>query len=426
MVQTAVWKGDATPIAQIDTVEITGFIAADVYTLTVNGRTINVSGIVDEETTVTAIVSEIEASDIPEFQEVLAVSAGPTISLTARTPGKPFTITSSVTAGGGTIGAVTNTVPSSGPNHWDTAENWDTGVVPGTGDTIYIGQSSSSILYGLNQWSAPITLASLNVLDSYTGRIGVPRINTDNADGNYVDYRENALSIGATLVVIDGSNALQMNFDLNTAQTLTTINATGAADESGTPACLITGTHAANNIVVNKGEVGIGFFADGAATDFPTLGINYVTIPATDVTVYVGELADIGSVTQNGGTVFLDGTTAAAGAERVLIYQGVCHLNQAAGTIIGVTIYGGTVFYSTAATLTTLIMSGNPASVPTLDFRRGDFGPTITNASIHAASIIYDPVQTATWTNGLDLVECSLANVTLDLGKNQSWARTAI
>jgi len=281
---------------------------------------------------------------------------------------------------------------------------------------VFIGESIWSIKYGLAQ--SAVTLTELHVLPSFTGRIGLPRVNAN----GYAEYRATGLAISSDEATIDGSNALQINIDFGSVTTLVTVNGSGTPDDARTPTILITGTNATNNAVVNKGTVGFGFFPDGAATDFLALGLNYISVLATDANVTVGATADIGNVTQNGGVLYLDATTAVKGAEQVVISAGTCYIQQPDATpILTLIIYGGTVYYSSKAVTTNLIVAGG-----TLDFRRGDFGPVFTNTSVYAGATILDPHNTAVFTNGLDLVQCSLLDVTLDLGKHIQYDLSAI
>ncbi|MEQ9069333.1 MAG: LamG-like jellyroll fold domain-containing protein, partial [Gimesia chilikensis] len=93
------------------------------------------------------------------------------------------------------------TSPNSGPHNWDVPANWNTNTIPASSDTVYIADSDIDILYGLDQ--SEVMLAELHVEQTFTGDIGLPRINTDGGTGNsYYEYRETYLKIGATELFI--------------------------------------------------------------------------------------------------------------------------------------------------------------------------------------------------------------------------------
>ena len=409
---TKVWTGDAAAVAQIDWAKITAFDYDTNYEIVINGLTVGVGGIDDEATTVKSLVVAINTSALPEFQEIAASAANDTIILTAKTAGVPFTATSNAGGtGSGTFGAVTNSTPSSGPNDWSTAMNWNGGAVPVNADVVYITRSSSSILYGLAQ--SAVDLDELHVTSTFTGRIGLPRIN---ATGGYIEYRNTGLTIGAAAATIDGTNAQQINLDLGTDQTAATINGSGKADTTAAPPMLITGTNASNVINVNRGEVGIGFLAEGAATVFPTVNDKYITNQASEAIVTVGSTASTTTVTQNGGTLLLESPVTT-----LVIHAGVCTLTGGVGGITTITIYDGILYHNTAATTTTLIMVGGVT-----DLRQTTLLREITNASMYAGAEMYNPLALVQWIGGIDLIECSELEVTIDNGKNLPWMVTAI
>lgn len=63
---------------------------------------------------------------------------------------------------------IQNWIGASGAQSWANTANWDTGIVPGTGDTVNIINLVSDIQTGLTQW---IQFAALNIIGG-TGTIG--------------------------------------------------------------------------------------------------------------------------------------------------------------------------------------------------------------------------------------------------------------
>ncbi len=425
-----VWVGDAPAVAQvatasIDTVDITP--AIDTFTVTIGTLAVTQDATVNVAATAAALVVKLQAETDGKFSSITwSNPIGGSITAVAKVPGTPFTVALTVAGGIGTVTDFADTTVSSGPNDVSTAANWNRvgsgASLPETDDDAYIQDSASSLMHGLDQ--SAVDLDKLFILPSFTGRIGLPRTNVDDPDNPYVEYRPTGWATGASNCSIDATNALQVNIDFGTDQTACFIDGTGTPDTIGVPAVLITGNNEPlNTLAVNRAltGVGLGYFADGAATAFKELNVAHVTTPATDVTVTVGETADLRDVSQDGGTLFLNGDTAATTPEAINVYQGVCHIEQTAGTIFAINQYGGEVIHKSPSATTTYTLAGG-----VLDFQRSHFPGAITNMSMYAGTTVNDPVGTVTWTNDIDLIECSLADVTLNLGKNQTLARSAI
>lgn len=118
-------------MAQVVTITVTADDATTTYTVTINTKTVSVLGTGSGDTaTAAAIAAALASSTIPEFQEVVWTSALAVITGKAYTAGMPFTAASSYSGGSGTLGAVTQTVASAGPNDWNVAQNWTQGWVP--------------------------------------------------------------------------------------------------------------------------------------------------------------------------------------------------------------------------------------------------------------------------------------------------------
>lgn len=239
---------------------------------------------------------------------------------------------------------------SEGPNHWDTSENWNSNTVPETGDTVYIGDTNVSILYGLDQ--SAITLAALNIEQTFTGDIGLPRLNTDGATA-YSEYRDQYLKIGATLLNIgdkqgDGSERIKIN--LGSVQTTVLITNSGDSPDGNTPAILLLGTHASNVININRGILGVAYYPTEVAT-VATLRQAFFDNAADDTTVYLGSGVTVTDIVKSGGVLDVNSatttfkqsagtTTIHAGAHAVLnILAGLLNYNST-GTLSAVNLSG--------------------------------------------------------------------------------------
>src|SRR5437870_1231320 len=102
------FTGGASAIAQVSTVTITADDVTTTYKLTINGKVISTLGTgVSTTATAAALAAAWAASTAGEALEVVATSSVAVVTLTGKSDGTPFTVTSSVSGGAGTIGAVT-------------------------------------------------------------------------------------------------------------------------------------------------------------------------------------------------------------------------------------------------------------------------------------------------------------------------------
>ena len=407
---TVKWNGDVVAlVAQVSTHTVTGVWATnDTATLTCGGRsvTFTVAGVETVTAVVAGLVSAWNLAADATLAEITASDTDPAVTLTKDVAGVPFVTTASeVTAGSGAVGVQVTTTANSSPNDASVALNWDTGVVPGAGDDVVLENSAINILYGLDFSGALLT--SFTRRASYTGVIGLPRTHA----AGYVEYRDTYLKIDCTLATINASGAGRTKIDFGTVQTACIINGSGTAAETGIPSILLLGTHASNDLTINKGSVGVAFFA-GETSTILTASVSYLANQSSDSIVTFGSGTTLGTVTINAGST--------------LIQNNVTTVTQASGTttITGtatagtLTIRGGTVAYRSSGTIT----AATVASGAVLDFRHDLRGRTVTNLDILAGAAVYDTHATVTWSNPAQLVQCSLNQVTLDLGTNFTWA----
>ncbi len=218
-----IWRGDAAPVAQETRVTAAAIEVGDQFTLTINGKSITVTATSTAAgTLITALAAAWNNSTIAEFSEVTATVDGTTLVLRGDKPGVPFVVTGSTVNGRRLI---RNRLPSrrrrsrvgrtSGPR----PANWSGNAVPVSGDDIYLVDSAVDILYGLNQ--AAVAPASLNIEQTFTGRIGLRAV----SDLGYAEYRDQYLRIGAAKVHIGRvTGAGSSRIKLDTGSTATTVN----------------------------------------------------------------------------------------------------------------------------------------------------------------------------------------------------------
>lgn len=409
---TCRWRGDAAAVAQVTTLTVGGTIeTSDIFTVTINGKDVTITaGSTVAATVAATIQAALAASTIPEFQELAWTVNSAVITGTADTAGVPHTITATTTeTGGGAADAQTfvaaTATAATGPNHWDNADNWSNGAVPVNSDTVYVEETTTSILYGLDQNA--VTLTALNVAQSFTGSIGLPRLNSL----GYVEYREQKLKISATTINIGyGSGGGPKRVYLNTGTVQTVINVSGSGSSpDGGPAVRWIGTNANNELNIMRGTVGAAYEA-GESASIVILRVGYVSNIAGDATVVCGSgCGTITSISQSGGSLQ---TNSAVTTWTMTDGTGE-HMSGALGTMY---LDGGTLHYRSTSPLTTLLI-GDGGKV---SFARDMRSRTVTNCTINSKGGLADPFKTVTFSNGIILSRTTLADVSLDLGTNRT------
>ncbi|QDT94260.1 hypothetical protein [Gimesia algae] len=184
------------------------------------------------------------------------------------------------------------TVASSGPNDWNTPENWDTGTVPVNTDDVLI-PDGDNILYGLDQTGLTFTLQ----FTASQTEMGLPRRNDD---GN-IEYRARALKASFTEIIID-SNSQLINIDILDSSPVIKVLNSGSGQN--TPyAVSIIGENSANTatLLVLSGNVGV---ADG-----PKEAAYLKTITQRGGQIWVGQDVGLEDVERTGGQFHADRAT---------------------------------------------------------------------------------------------------------------------
>lgn len=432
---TRIWKGDAVAVAQDNHATPANVEVNDVFNLTINGSVVSYTSTGTAVADVTAgLATAWNNSTILEFTEVSASDDTTHIGLLGDTAGLPFVVTGSAVnnSTGGTdnqtLTISTTPAAASGPNDWGTADNWYTSTggiadsgVPVDDDNIIIENSAVSILFGLDQ--SGVGPASVKSKASFTGNIGLPRTNA----AGYVEYRETSLKMtsstdgSTTLWDIgegEGSGSGRIKIDGLSGVNKFTVYNTGTRAESGIPSLLLKGTSTDNEYAINRGDVGIGFFG-GETGNYTSLRVGFIDATGSDAQVVLGDDSPNtsgGSITQTGGQLVTSDVV-----QTVNLTGGVFTLRETA-TAATINADVGTVNYESAGTVTNLNV-GNDGIV---DFRRDGRTRTVENCNVYSGGTIFDPAQTVTFTNGLNLVKTSLPKVNLDLGTNLNWSSSGI
>jgi len=424
---TNIWQGGAAAIAQVDTITPGGTIeATDLFIITINGKSLSVvSGGTSVADVTAAVTTAFNASTEPEFAEITAGDATTHVTLTADTPGVPFTVTVSTTeTGDGAADEQTWTLLSdgtgasvlnSGPNDANVVTNWSDDSLPAADDDVVFENSSVSCLYNLDVTAA----LTFTVKASFTGQIGLPR---NNAHG-YVEYRTTGFTLGTAVTDIDigqgeglGSSRINLIVGDLTAALDITVDKTGSREVTGIPPLLITTGSQSNDttLTVNRGDIGVAFYA-GETAVIDTIKMGYITQQATDAKVTCSDGVTLTTVTKSGGILYCDSL--------VTLTQsvGTTTISEDA-TLTTAIINGGTLHYNSTGTLGAVHVTGGGV----LDLRQDGRARTISAAVIYKGGTIHDPCKTVTWTAGIDLYYCSLDDVTLDIGEHVTIGLTSV
>lgn len=423
---TIIFRGDAAAVAQQITCTVGGTVeVGDLFKITIGSKTLVYAATSTNVDTVASGIANalnaLSSTSYPEFTgaasgiNAAAVGSGGQLTLTAKTAGVPFTVSLSTTESDGSAADAqtftqTTTVASAGPNDASTAANYSTGSLPANGDDLVFENSAVDVLYNLAALSA-VTLNSLTIRQSYTGKIGIARSNS----AGYFEYRPQYLAVAATTINIgqgDGAGSGRIKLDTGSGQTTLNISNSGSPAEAGLKAILWKGTHAGNVLNISKGSLGAAVFGGETAT-IATLRQGFRTNPAGDSDVLLGSGCTLTNIEKSGGTLELNSsvTSLVQSAGETLINS---------GTPGAIELHGGQLRYRTAAGATTI----NVADGAELDFRSDLRSKTVGTLNLYSGAIVHDPFQVATVTSGYVLKNCQLEDITLDVGTDITLTRS--
>lgn len=272
---TVLFAGDSFGVAAVYTIVVSAYDAATTYSVTINGKTVSVVGSGGTTATVaTALQVALAASTIPEFTELTWTVNSSTITGTANDTthtGKPHTITTNESGGTGTIDDPTTATSAKGPEALVASNviNASTRAraLPSNGDTFVFSQFAGDLKWALDACTSNTTLV-VNFLASYTGDVGLPFTNVDEAV-DYNEYRTRYLTIDGGTINIglgegDGSGMLM----LNTKASATTIvqYKTDTSSSDFQHATVWKGTEATNTATILSGSFDVAPWPGETAT----------------------------------------------------------------------------------------------------------------------------------------------------------------
>lgn len=462
---TLYWTGNAHATKQIDTITISGaWAAADTVVMTINGKDLTVtiangtttaqvaasirdawnaqSRLDGQPDTTNTNTSNFGGQEHGEFSEASATiydASTSVVQIIATKPGVPFSLSVVATTAGSGDAVEATAQAATGPHHWNNGDNWidDTGAagVPATGDILTFRDSSVSIKYGLPLGTLNVTLV---VYKSFTGAIGLPETNNENASKPYREYRQRVARFdddGAsddTLTHIfglgEGTGSPLMNIEhINTAGTPGALTVSAIVYDTGVPQ--IPGTKALNLLIVNtgiaggtvtvlKGSVAIKDNIDGDAPVFTTLNIGYTNNQASDSDIVLQNVTGNITINQSGGlfTITEPPTVTASGTRTLNISGGTCICRDLSTSgNVTVTLLNCTFVYNTSKTITALIVGTGAI----FDLEKDSRAVTMTTCDLFEGASLFDEFARGTYTAGIDLNRCGIDDVTIRVGNNR-------
>lgn len=406
------WTGGAPVVLHEKTYTPANVNIGNTFTLTINGKGVTFTATAATVANVTAGLTEAaQASPEGEFAELTFEDETTLIRVTGRDNGEQFTITPSAAGGTATLteGSVNN---GTGPNFANDGKNWSSGAVPAAGDDIVIDNSDVSILYGLLT-NAP---ATVTVGMGFVGTIGLPTRNP----GGYLEYRLTVVNFGHSPIynvgVGDGPGSGRMKIKVNGTNTTWNVHNTGGAIDPGLPALRISGTTTGHTVNVMGGTVGVG--VDGVFE--PMAAVATVLVgPGGSFRAGVDSGTPITTLSVSGGTVVLERPSGVV-TTLTMVGGDVTVRGDVAPGVANVD--GGTLHYRSTGTIGTLRVSDGGV----VDFGEDIRSRTVSACTVNTGAAVRDPYSTVTWTTGIVLNRCALADLTeLDVGTHKTVTVTA-
>lgn len=407
---TCRWTGGSLNRKQVDLVTMSGtgdWVAGDTITLTVDNvdfiitigtlvtdaqvattvyQALTGTTFTDTTASCTIPVADGGGSLIPQFSEFTATNAtSGVVTLTANgtgaLAGKPFTLTATENSTGDDTAVRSSSITPTSQYHADQVDNYSGNALPtGGSDTLIFDNGNVDVRWGLDYAT---TLTNITKYKSYTGNVGLPEVNIDNAAKPYHEYRTPTYltCTGCTTANLEtGDGPGSGRFKLNTGSAAaSTINVFGKGNrlETGVPCILWKGTNASNVVNNLAGDIGIAFFGGETAT-VATLVTG--DGPQSAASTVCGSGCTLTTVTLNGGTQETNSAITTAN-------QNGGSWTHKLGTVTTLNLLGGTHYPNGGATYTTLKILG-----ATFDLSKGTAAVTITNTiQLYRGAVFNDP-----------------------------------
>lgn len=279
------------------------------------------------------------------------------------------------------------------------AGNWSGAAVPVAADDVYLTNNAVDITLGLNQ--SAITLNSLNVDQSYTGKIA--------AAGTYLQINATTLNIGKASgdQSASGSQRIHLNGTFTTANIVDT--GQSSADSGFQPVCLL-GTIATLN--VRSGRLGVAVLTPIETATVTTVNITQSDTASSSPVVTFGIVA-LTTANIEAGKLIHKGTGTVTTAKVV----GGEYRVESSSLHTTLSVESGKVVYNGTGTITTLNVYD-----ATVDFSNDPRPKTVTNLNVYKnakLNLQTGVLGSVTVTNGIKVNGCDLDSVSIKVGTDR-------
>jgi len=405
------WIGNAHATKQIDTITVADtWTAADTVTLTMNGKDIIIT--IGDGTTTAQVAESIRdawnassridgtgsntntsnagGQEFGEFSEATAViypTATSVVRIIGNVAGRPFTLSVAQTVAVDGTATEATAQAATGPWHWNNGDNWSAGAVPANDDVCVFRDNDVPVKYGLPNGSLEVTIEQWQ---SYTGQIGLPPINRDNASKPYFEYRQRYVRLddagtGTNIahrfgIGHTGTGSSLINLKHSTLKCSPIVFNTGSAQQQLSQYALnICCTANTSTLDIINGSVDYSS-QDGSTSAFVT-----VSQVAGDSRSVSGTVA-AAAITIGGGTALVGGTAAISA---ITLRGGTLRLESQSGTITTLNANGGTVLCINIGTITALLVNAGS----TFDARNAVAGFILTQGDVYPGGRFLDPYR---------------------------------
>jgi hypothetical protein len=396
---TKTYTGGGTAVAQVDHATPANVEIGDVFTMTLTDHNGNEKSLSFTATaaTVQNVVEGLQtladAETVAPWSQVTVTEDDTKLIVTAVTAGIPFTLTCTESDGGGTDDQTftrSSSTAVAGPSIFDDGDNWG-GSVPAAGDDIVIPSDLSVGIYGGDYTST--AYATLRIEEGYEGDIG--------ADGRPLQIDLNGAAYTGTAELAGTGEQWIYLDDCN----LCSVVESGSADAAGEAAMNISGIDIDKLHILqsSQGSVSVAGYG-GSVSEVSEIQIAGGALMIADDVVQIDGSSDITTLTVTGGSVDCRSDVAT-----LTMHGGSVEYRAENATTVK--CWSGRLYWLTDAAITSLYVGGG-----TMDASRSFEGFTVTNAYVYRQGTVLDPYERVTWSNGLALTGCALADVTLQLG----------
>jgi len=408
------WLGAAQAVAQVTTVTYSAYTIGVTYRLTVNNKVVSYTAVAATSADVWAgMVNAWNSSGFAEIQEMVASVGGAGIVLTGRDAGVPVTVTGS--SSGAPTATVTATTAATGPNFLMNAANWVGGTAPVAADELIFRNSSVSVLYDIEQTG--INFSHVTVEASFTGAIGLPATRENGAA--YPEYRPRYLKLGdgtntynLTIGAGVGQQASRVLVDANQASVTLVVFGSGQASLDAMPVEL-KNTDSASAAQIYAGNVAIRADTTG---NLATLAVIFRQDLNAQPNVIIGEGVTVAAAKQLGNS-----TLSNYGTITVMDVVDGAECYNYATMPTARAANQGKIYWVSSANLSTQAIA---YSMGLIDFSRHGTAKSCQACDVYGGGSVLDPLGLVTFTTGIILKGCKLADTTIDVGRSRTLTIT--